>query len=243
MRARTGMIAAAGSATALLALALTPAVSAVLDGQDALQQAKVSLKMLGSIGSFTPVTRDQRLALAYAQAARESHTRSFRFTPASGSMNGERSLTVVVRAGGETTLVKRDKPSISLAPVAYSLGRGKGIDRFADEAAAASKDPPLVESVQMPGSNFALQAKPKRFSTNLQLESRTLTADAPTSKAPQTLGSEKSYAVDLSSSYSLTRNLDVQAGVRYRGPDNRLVPLTDQAQDSQAVYVGTKFKF
>ncbi|MBO9574637.1 MAG: hypothetical protein J7494_02765 [Sphingobium sp.] len=229
-----------------LSLALAPSISAALNGQQALQQAKVSLKLLGTIGSFTPVTRDQRLALAYADAARESQTRGFKFTPASGSQNGERSLTVVVRAvGADSLLGKRAQPNLGLAPVAYSLGRAKGLDRFSDETAAAPKRElsPIADSVQLPQSSFALQAKPKRFSTNIQLEARQQTAAAAPTAAPQTLGSEKSYGVDLSSSYSLTRNLDVQAGVRYRGPDNRLVPLTDQKQDSQAVYVGTKFKF
>jgi hypothetical protein len=49
--------------------------------------------------------------------------------------------------------------------------------------------------------------------------------------------------VDLAGSYSLTRNLDLKAGVRYRGPMDRLAPLTDDRQDSQAVYIGTAFKF
>lgn len=225
---------------------ISPAASAVPDGQDMLQKAKVSLKMLGTIGSFTPVTRDQRLALAYADAARVSHTRSsFKFTPASGVQTGERSLTVVVRAAAtDSVLTKRPQPNLNLAPVAYNLGRGKGLSRFAGEATASRDVAPILESsVEMPKSSFALQAKPKRFSTNLQVEAREQTAVEPTSNAPTTLGSEKSYGVDLSSSYSLTKNLDVQAGLRYRGPENRLVPLTDQKQDSQAVYVGTKFKF
>lgn len=244
MRVMTGKLAVLGAGFAL-SLALTPALSAALNGQDVLQQAKVSLKLLGTIGSFTPVTRDQRLALAYADAARESQTRSFKFTPASGASKGERSLTVVVReVAADSILNRHPQPNLGLAPVAYNLGRAKGLDRFAGDTAATTRElSPITESVQMPSSNFAIRAKPSRFSTNLQLEAREQTATEPTSNAPQTLGSEKSYAVDLSSSYSLTRHIDVQAGVRYRGPDNRLVPMTDQKQDSQAVYVGTKFKF
>ncbi|MFC3213373.1 hypothetical protein [Novosphingobium panipatense] len=41
----------------------------------------------------------------------------------------------------------------------------------------------------------------------------------------------------------MTENLDVTAGVRYSQDRERLVPLTDGKQDSQAVYVGTQFKF
>lgn len=238
------------AASGAVAFALTPAISAAVSSQHALQQAKVSLKMLGSIGSFTPVTRDQNLAHAYADAARELQTRNFRFTPASGATSGERSLTVIVRATGDedlTAIARRTQPgpALGLAPVAYSLGKVKGLDRFASVSGTQSRElSPITETVQMPTANFVLQPERNRFSTNLQVEARDQTATVPTNDGPQTLGQEKSYTVDLSSSYSLTRHLDVQAGVRYRGPDNRLVPaLTDQAKDSQAVYVGTKFKF
>src|SRR3546814_13183774 len=49
-------------------------------------------------------------------------------------------------------------------------------------------------------------------------------------------------AVDVVSSYRLTKNIDVTAGVRYRSED-RVEPLTDSRRDSQAVYIGTAFRF
>jgi len=51
-----------------------------------------------------------------------------------------------------------------------------------------------------------------------------------------------SYSVDLGGAYSLTRNLDVTAGVRYRSDRDRLTQA-DARRDSQAVYVGTAFRF
>ena len=44
---------------------------------------------------------------------------------------------------------------------------------------------------------------------------------------------------------SLRRNIDVTAGVRYKTPDrDRLAPMPDDRRvDSQAVYVGTTFRF
>jgi hypothetical protein len=48
--------------------------------------------------------------------------------------------------------------------------------------------------------------------------------------------------VDVVSSYRVTKNLDVTAGVRYR-TDERTEPLTDARRDNQAVYVGTAFRF
>lgn len=241
---------AVSAGCAAVAVALSPAISAGINGKPEFQTSKVSLKMLGSIGSFTPVTRDDQLAKAYAQAARESQqSRGFRFTPASSAQNGERSLTVLVRATGEdSVLVKRAQPAsnVGIAPVAYSLGKSKGLDRFTGEGAVATRElSPIVDSLQVPGSNFRLkQAKPDRFSANIQVAARDQTLTAPTSETPQTLGQEKTYSVDVNGSLSVTKNLAVQAGVRYKGPDNRLSPaLTDQAKDSQAVYVGTKFKF
>jgi hypothetical protein len=44
-------------------------------------------------------------------------------------------------------------------------------------------------------------------------------------------------------SYSLTRNFDVTAGVRYKTERDRLERLKDDRLDSQAVYVGTAFRF
>jgi hypothetical protein len=238
-----GAVAAAGS------LALSPALAAMLgaaSGEGG--SSSVSLKMLGSIASFTPVTNDERLAQAYAKAARESQSRGFRFTPSSGSING-RSLTILVRAGalsGERKASERVLPNLGVAPVAYRLGTTKGLERFSTGARLdpAIPDPVIETKLKEPLPNYTLRAKKDRFSTNLELQERDGLTGTPADEAPQTLAGERSYAVDISSSYSLTRNLNLRAGVRYKGPSNRLAPVvTDQTQDSQAVYVGTTFKF
>jgi hypothetical protein len=250
MRLWAAKLTAMGAGCAAVAVALSPAISAGINGKPAFQASKVSLKMLGSIGSFTPVTRDAQLARAYAQAARESmQSRGFRFTPASSTTNAERSLTVLVRSTGEDiVVVKRAQPAnnVGIAPVAYSLGKSKGLDRFTGDGTVATRElNPIVDSLQVPGSNFKLkQAKPDRFSANIQVAARDQTVAGPTGETAPTLAQEKTYSVDVNGSLSVTKNLAVQAGVRYKGPDNRLSPaLTDQAKDSQAVYVGTKFKF
>ena len=236
-----GAVAAAGS------LALSPALAAMLGAtSSATSSGAVSLKMLGSIASFTPVTNDERLAEAYAKAARESQSRGFRFTPSSGSINA-RSLTILVRAGGlptARTTSERVLPNLGVAPVAYRLGTTKGLERFSTGARLdpAIPDPVIETKLKEPLPNYTLRAKKDRFSANLQLQDRDGLTGTPADATP--IGSERSYAVDISSSYSLTRNLNVQAGVRYKGPSNRLAPVvTDQTQDSQAVYVGTTFKF
>ncbi|HEX7872046.1 MAG TPA: hypothetical protein VF475_03985 [Sphingobium sp.] len=224
-----------------MTLALTPAtgrVESVLSGRG----GAVSLTTLGSIGSFTPVTSDERLARRYAQAVSTSRSQGFRFTPTVGSMSGRRSITVVVRAPDLTVIANgRGNPStsIGLGPVAYNLGSSRGLSRFATEISSSRMDSvPLVShSALTPPRSFKLESQ-KRLSTNIELESLMAVG-----AAPQTIVGEKTYAVDVGSSYALTRNLDVTAGVRYRGRQNRLGAITDDAQDSQAVYLGTTFKF
>ncbi len=248
MRIHKGKIAITGAALAACSLALSPALAAVRSVLENSDAAPVSLQMLGSIGSFTPVTNDKRLAKAYAQAARASQSRGFRFTPTSGSISG-RSLTILVRAqtGIDVGAAERVLPNLGVAPVAYKLGTTKGLAQFSTGARLdpAIPDPVIEHVVQEPVASYTLQPKKKdRFSANLQLQNRDATAVAPTEDTPATLGVEQTYSVDLSSSYSLTKNLNVQAGVRYKGPSNRLAPvISDQTQDSKAVYVGTTFKF
>ncbi|MFD2580300.1 hypothetical protein ACFSTD_20455 [Novosphingobium colocasiae] len=62
-------------------------------------------------------------------------------------------------------------------------------------------------------------------------------------RSPRTFSGDGSE-VDLGGAYRVTENLDVTAGVRYSQDRERLVPLNDgKQQDSQAVYVGTQFRF
>ena len=56
-------------------------------------------------------------------------------------------------------------------------------------------------------------------------------------------GRETGYAVDVGGAYSLTRNIAVTGGVRYKIEEDRVSALKDERRDSQAVYVGTAFKF
>lgn len=203
--------------------------------------APVSLSALGSIGSFTPVTANKRLASAYAQAAIGARSQRFRFTPSVGSMGGRRSITIVVRApdlGLATGAKSAPSSTLGLGPVAYNLGTARGLTRFAAESTAARElaEPLVPASALVLPRGFSIE-RPKRLSTNVALENQARIA------AAQALADDNGYAVNVASSYRLTRNLDVTAGVRYKGRQYRLGPITDDAQDSQAVYIGTSFKF
>ena len=57
------------------------------------------------------------------------------------------------------------------------------------------------------------------------------------------MGREQGYAVDVGGAFSLSRNIAVTGGVRYKIEQDRVSALKDERRDSQAVYLGTAFKF
>ncbi|MBC7985156.1 MAG: hypothetical protein H7X93_00580, partial [Sphingomonadaceae bacterium] len=70
-----------------------------------------------------------------------------------------------------------------------------------------------------------------------------VSADRPTEPAPRIVGNEERVALDVGGSYSIARNIDITGGLRYQRERDRLQPVEDQRRDSQAVYVGTAFRF
>ncbi|EQB10513.1 hypothetical protein L284_16870 [Novosphingobium lindaniclasticum LE124] len=179
---------------------------------------------------------------------------SFPFTPASPVARRDRAVTVAVRVDPEAAqaIIVRNRTRISrnevpivgglkIAPAAFNLGVARGYQNFAADIAPA---PPSSRGLaDMPElKKFSLQAgsaaqKEPRFTTRLSIDEKR----AP-GRAPHTFAGEAGE-VDLAGAYRVTDNLDLTAGVRYSQDRERLVPLTDGRQDSQAVYVGTQFKF
>jgi hypothetical protein len=70
-----------------------------------------------------------------------------------------------------------------------------------------------------------------------------VSADRSAGTAAPALRDPDNYAVDVGGSYALTRRLSVTGGVRYKVEHDRLSALSDNRVDSQAVYIGTAFKF
>ena len=237
---RRGHLAVAGAAVAVAGFMLSPAFGAASDMVRARGDA-VSLGSLGSISSFTPTIRDPRLAAAYAKIAAKASGQGFRFTPTSGSLSGQRSITVMVRALGDRGDAERAADPLDIKPVAFSLNGAHNWRKFALPEAVGRKalDPVPVETM-VDAKNFSLDdGKKDRFSTKLLVEAR-----REAGASVRNPSADKDYSLGLASSYSLTRNLNVTAGVRYNNSvAGRLAPMTDERQDSQAVYLGTIFKF
>ncbi|MEO9599145.1 hypothetical protein [Parasphingorhabdus sp.] len=230
---------------AISGLAMTPALAKILSSDDAM----VSLKTLGSVGSFTVAGADPDLQAKFKLSALRGNA-SFKFTPAGGTRDGERSVTVVVRQKSDAVSIRENvlaaasgmglTTAAKIAPVSYSLGSAKGLKSFALPVKKLGSDMPDLSEI---GAGRLLgeekTGKKSRFNTRMSLD-----ASAPINAAPRALdASEKDYTLDVGGSYSLTRNLDVTAGVRINNERDRMAPLTDNRQDSQAVYVGTQFRF
>ncbi len=179
---------------------------------------------------------------------------AFPFTPAGAAGRRERAVTVAVRVdpqAAQAIIVRNRNPmphselasvgGLKIAPAAFNLGVARGYQNFAADITPAA--PPARGLADAPElKKFSLQAgtpsqKEPRFTTRLSIDEKR----AP-GRAPHTFVGEAGE-VDLAGAYRVTDNLDLTAGVRYSQDRERLVPLTDGRQDSQAVYVGTQFKF
>jgi len=214
--------------------AVAPAIGAE-DGRG-LVRARVAPPASG-IGSFTPASADPRLAAALARAGVSGS--GFRFTP-SGADKTTRAVTVAVRArssrGPVADRVAVTAP-VALAPIAYNLGVAVGWKRF-----ALTGDLSKIDLAGQPGSresaDLGVSYTGKAFSGRVKAE-----AVRPLANQPRLVAETPSYSLDVGGAYSIARNLDLTAGVRYKTERQRLPQLTDNRRDSQSVYVGTAFRF
>lgn len=239
--ARTGGLAACGGgALAALALLLSPAIAASTQSQPA-KKARSASSL--TIGSFTPAMADPRLAAEFARRGMQGS--SFRFTPSSAAPEKSRAVRVAVRARTVTpaTVVAQSAREIAAAPVtaitptAYNLGLSVGWKGFAlsgDVARVQGGPIPIGREAAEVGISYQGKKLGGRVSASAERSDGTL---------PRIVPVESSYSLDVGGSYSISRNIALTGGVRYKIDRDRLEPLSDQRRDSQAVYLGTAFRF
>lgn len=242
---RGGMAAGFLLAGAVCLLALPSAVLAFTSGFE----PKIVKPENPEPGSdFRPSKLSARLAPALPLSSL-GKGRMFHFTPAGTANRPSRSVTVAVRVDPLAVrgiLVRAANPDtaapgvapLQIAPTAFNLGVSRGYHSFAQgivtPAEARSPDTPDLAKIGLaPGGIDG----PSRFSPRIVLDQKQEKGSAPRTFA----GSED--RVDLGGSYRLGSNIDVTAGVRYSQERDRLRPLTDGKKDSQAVYLGTQFRF
>lgn len=217
-------------------LLLSPAFAAA----PAKKRAPAVAVSFDPISTFTPANGDPKLAAALA--GRGLSLNDFKFTPAPAkSRPSQLRIAIRARAATPTTAVAANvaEPAVNaLTPTSYNLGVAVGWKRFAvagDVAKTKEAIPALGgrESAVV-GVSYSL----KRFTGRVAVG-----ADRSDGTALPALRKGDNYSLDVGASYSLSKRVALTGGVRYQVERDRLNALQDERRDSQAVYIGTAFKF
>jgi len=187
--------------------------------------------------SFTPANGDPRLAAAFAN--KPLSLTDFKFTPAAAKGRPSQ-LRVAIRARVGTQAPANATPALAaLTPASYKLGVAVGWKQFAvsgDVSKVTSPDPALGgRETAVVGVSYSL----KRFTGRVAVG-----ADRAEGRPLAALRRGDNYSLDVGGSYSLSRRIALTGGVRYEiDRDKAQSALKDDRRDSQAVYIGTAFKF
>lgn len=228
----------AAGALVATGIAVVPAFGAPEVGGQRAPARRVPAPMPAGLGGFTPAAADPRLAAMFARGGLADD--GFSFTPVQARRN-PRAVTVAVRSRSTRALVGGDRTvtAVGLTPIAYNLGAAIGWRRF-----AVSGDVAHVDMAGRPGSRDAADLTIAYTLNRFTGRVKGL-VDRPLGDAPALVEQAPGYSLDVGGAYRLAHNVDLTAGVRYRTERDRLVQATDETQrhDSQAVYVGTAFRF
>lgn len=237
---------AIGTGASLLATAilLVPALAAPNQPS---QQNRMNAPTAGRpLGAFTPAVSDPRLG---AMLRRQGNplTSGFSFTPSGGAANerANRGLRVAVRARANTPVIASadvgpasSSAVTALTPSSYNLGVSVGWRRFAISGDVAQNDSGLVAGVRE-SARVGVSYQPTR-----RLTGRVAVGAERAEGAQRIIAEDEAYSLDVGGAYRIARNIDVTAGARYRISRDRLDPVSrDDRRDSQAVYIGTAFRF
>jgi hypothetical protein len=227
------------AAVAAAGLVLTPAFATTTSKK---RPPAVSLSF-DTLSSFTPANADPKLAAALA--GKSLSLTDFKFTPAPAKGRPSQ-VRVAIRARVSTpsqaAIVQTSAPTAAvnaLTPTSYNLGVAVGWKRFAvsgDVAKVKSADPAFGgREMAIVGVSYSLNS---RLTTRVAVG-----ADKATGNPVPGLREGNNVSLDVGSSYALSRHIALTGGVRYNIERNRLAALQDDRRDSQAVYIGTAFKF
>ncbi len=231
-----------GAMFVALGLSLSPALSSP---NKSMKIKKMRVITRSSLGTFTPASADPRLAAMFARSNVRSS--SFKFTPANAK-RPSRAVTVAVRTQSTTQRNGLDRPrptravltadaTPTLAPVAYNLGVAVGWKRFALTGEVAQAELGTLQGGRRV-ADVGISYSRKKLTTRVQVE-----ASQPVGRTSTNIRQDESLAVDFGGSYSLSKKIDLTAGIRYKSERDRLKTVEDTRRDSQAVYIGTAFKF
>ena len=226
------------TAVAAAGLVLTPAFAAT----SAKKHAPAVSLSFDPVASFTPANADPKLAAALA--GKGLSLTDFKFTPAPAKGRPSQ-VRVAIRAQvpaptpARLTDANAATSVAALNPSTYNLGVAVGWRRFAVSGdVAKAKDADLAlggRESAIVGVSYSLS---NRLSTRVAVG-----AERATGNPVAALRRGDNVSVDAGASYSLSRRIALTGGVRYNVERDRMSALQDDRRDSQAVYVGTAFKF
>src|SRR6478672_97035 len=234
---------AGGVSLLATALLLAPALAAPAQRP---QQVRMNGPVVGRpLGAFTPAVADPRLGALLARRPSVPLTSAFSFTPSSANERATRGLRVAVRARANMPVIASADvgPSSSSAitaitPSSYNLGVSVGWRRFAISGDVAQSDRGIISGVRE-SARVGISYQPTQ-----RLTGRVAVGAERAEGAQRIIAEDQAYLLDVGGAYRIGRNIDVTAGARYRISRDRLDPtLRDERRDSQAVYVGTAFRF
>jgi len=181
--------------------------------------------------------------LAASLAGKSLALTDFKFTPAPAKGRPSQ-VRVAIRAqvAQPVRLADASAPTTAvnaLTPTGYNLGVAVGWRRFAmsgDVAKAKSADPAIGgRESAIVGVSYSLSSK---LSTRVAVGAeRTIGNPVPA------LRRGDNVSLDAGASYNLSHHIALTGGVRYNIERDRMSSFQDDRRDSQAVYVGTAFKF
>jgi hypothetical protein len=128
---------------------------------------------------------------------------------------------------------------MALTPASYNLGAAVGWKRFAVSADVSKAQGATPAFAAREGAALGVSYSNKRFTGRVAasadraaLEQRSAAIADPTA-----------YALDVGGAFNISRNIALTGGVKYKIEREQIATLRDQRRDSQAVYLGTAFKF
>jgi hypothetical protein len=222
------------AAVSAVGLLLSPAIAAPAKGK---KEPAVAVSF-DPLSTFTPSGADPKLAASVG--GRGLSLTDFKFTPAAAKSRPSQ-VRIAIRERPDTARTRTAdatsaSPVTALTPASYNLGAAVGWRRFAvsgDVAKTESRNPAVgnKESAVV-GVSYSLKRFTGRVAVGAERDERV-----------PALRERENYSLDVGGEYSISRRIAVTGGVRYNVERDRNAVVQDNRRDSQAVYVGTAFKF
>ena len=209
--------------------------------------------------NFTPAGVDSKLAEKFKRQSLADNSSNavknrFPFTPVEAKQGVRHTITIAARTDSVLSskavstrsmiamMEPGSTPAVTLNKSDFRLTAARGWKDFKLPVSGKLAVKAPVTNISTAAGNFRIDGieavKKSRFKTDVKLDTARQAAPSPRGNA-----AAGEYKVGLESSFSLSRRVDLTAGVSYNSERDRVAPRADDRKDSEAVYVGTKIRF